>query len=216
MGGIRLFGVPPVMNRSAETQCPIHDTLRLRWSPRAFADRPVEPSVVGSLLEAARWAPSCYGEEPWAFLVAMSQQPAEHERMVQCLVEGNQAWAKSAPVLMVSLAKKIFAHNGKPNAHAWHDVGLAVSQLTVQAMAMDLYVHQMGGIHREKICTDFNVPDEWEPVAGIAIGYLGDPASLPGPLQERENAPRKRKPLEGFVFSGLWGEPARAITDLDG
>jgi nitroreductase len=187
---------------------PVLDVLRKRWSPRAFADRPVEPTKLQSLLEAARWAPSCFNEQPWSFIVATKDDPTEYERLLACLVEKNQAWAKSAPVLMISVAAKSFAQTGKPNRHWFHDVGLAVSDLVTQATVLDLFVHQMAGFSPDKARQTYNIPDSHEAVAAIAIGYLGDPNSLPDDLRDRELKEQTRKPLKDFVFTGKWGDSA--------
>ena len=194
------------MQKLAETRYPIHELLRERWSPRAFADRMVEPEELRSLLEAARWAPSSFNEQPWSFIVATKEHPGEYERLLSCLVEGNIRWAQHAPVLMLSVAKLAFERNQKPNRHAFHDVGLAVENLVIQGMALGLFVHQMAGFHADKARELYGIPEGHEPVAAMAIGYLDDPGRLPDDLREREVAPRFRKPLESFVFSGQWGQ----------
>ncbi|KPK18768.1 MAG: nitroreductase [Nitrospira bacterium SG8_3] len=193
------------MDKPADTQFHIHELLKRRWSPRAFTDHPVEREKIQSLLEAARWASSCFNEQPWVFIVATTDHPAEYQALLSCLVEGNQIWAKRAPLLMLTVAKLHFEHNGQVNRHAYHDVGLAVGNLVVQATAMDLAVHQMGGILPNKIHECYALPAGYEAVTGIAIGYQGEPKILPDPLGERELAPRFRKPLREFVFSGSWG-----------
>ena len=187
---------------------PILDILRQRWSPRAFADRPVEPTKLQSLLEAARWSPSSSNEQPWSFIVATKDAPEDFAKMLACLVEKNQSWAKSAAVLMISVAAKNFGYHNKPNRHHFHDVGLAVSQMIAQATALDLFVHQMAGFSPEKARETYGIPETHDPVAAIAIGYLGDPNSLPNDLRERELKPAERKPLKDFVFTGKWGESA--------
>ncbi len=187
----------------------IQELLRRRWSPRAFAQRPVEGEKLSSLLEAARWAPSCFNEQPWAFVVTTRQQPGEFERLLGCLVEANRVWAAAAPVLMLSVAKLNFHRDGKPNRHAFHDVGLAAENLVIQGLALDLYVHQMAGFDVEKARVELAIPPAWEPVAAIAVGYLGDPATLPEKLAQRETAPRTRKRPEEFVFDGRWGVASR-------
>ncbi len=199
------------MDKPANTQFPIHELLSRRWSPRAFAERPVEPKKIQSLLEAARWASSCFNEQPWVFLIATVDEPAEFSQLLNCLAEGNQVWAKGAPLLMITLAKLNFDHNNKPNRHAVHDVGLAVGNLVVQATAMDLVVHQMAGILPETIREYFSVPFGYEPVTGLAIGYSGDPQALPSDIRERELAPRSRKRLEEFVFTNTWGETPKIL-----
>ncbi len=194
------------MEKPADTQFPIHDLLSRRWSPRAFAERPVEPDKVQRLLEAARWASSCFNEQPWVFIIATADQLAEHSKLLCCFVEGNQIWAKRAPLLMITIAKLHFDHNGQSNRHAFHDVGLAVGNLVVQATAMDLVVHQMAGILPEIIRESYSLPAGYDPVTGLAIGYQGDLQALPNELREREQASRSRKALPDFVFSETWGQ----------
>jgi nitroreductase len=200
------------MDKYGKTDHPIHELLLNRWSPRAFADRPVPRDVLLRLLEAARWAPSSYNEQPWAFLVATKDRPDEFAKLLGCLVEFNQSWAKAAPVLMLTVAHNTFTRNGKPNRHAFHDVGLAIAQLTVQATAEGLYVHQMAGIDRDKARTEYGIPADWEAVAGGAVGYLGDADALPEPLKTRENEEPTRKPLAEFVFGGAWGSRATVVS----
>jgi nitroreductase len=199
------------MQKLAETRYPIHELLRERWSPRAFADRMVEPEKLRSLLEAARWAPSSFNEQPWSFIVATKEHAGEYERLLSCLVEGNVRWAQHAPVLMLSVARLAFERNQKPNRHAFHDVGLAVENLVIQATALGLAVHQMAGFHVDKARELFSIPDGHEPVAALVLGFPGDPAGLPEDLREREVAPRIRKPLESFVFSGQWGQSSPLV-----
>src|SRR5262249_24197399 len=129
--------------KEATPDHPIHEILARRWSPYAFADRPVSKADLLSLFEAARWAPSSYNEQPWSYIVATRDEPAEFERVLSCLVEGNQAWAKAAPVLAIGCTKLVFALNGKPNAAAVHDLGVAAGNLCAEATARGLYVHQM-------------------------------------------------------------------------
>jgi nitroreductase len=196
-----------LLEKPALAQYPIHDLLRRRWSPRAFSSQSVSPAQLASLLEAARWAASCFNQQPWFFVVATRDHPQDFSRLLDCLVESNQAWARQAPVLMLSVAKLTFDQNGHANRHALHDVGQAAANLTVQATAMGLVVHQMAGFDTDKARTAFGIPDGYEPVAALAVGYQGDPAALSPKLREREEAPRTRKPLRDFVFSGRWGAP---------
>ena len=199
------------MHKPAQTEYPIHDLLKERWSPRAFSNRLVEKEKLLALLEAARWAASSTNEQPWSFIVATRDQPAEFEKALNCLREGNIRWAKEAPVLMFSLAKLHFEGNGNPNRYAFHDAGLAVANLIVQATAMGLSVHQMGGIHRDKVQEVYQIPETHDVVAGIALGYYGELEQLPEDIREREVAPRQRKPLAEFVFGGVWGETAEIL-----
>lgn len=193
--------------RKAETSVPIHDVVSTRWSPRAFDSRPVEPEKLRSLFEAARWAASSFNAQPWFFIVATKGDPANFKKVLDSMVEFNQSWAKNAPVLALSVAALKF-ENGQANRHAFHDVGQAAASLALQASALGLQVHQMAGILPEKAKELFSIPDGYEAVAGMALGYPGDSASLPDQLRERENAPRVRKALNSFVFTGKWGEPS--------
>jgi nitroreductase len=199
------------MEKLAPTQYPIHELLAKRWSPRAFADRPVPDEDLRSLLEAARWAPSCFNDQPWNFLVAMRENPEEFKKMLGCLVEGNVVWAKNAPVLMLTAARTNFAASGKPNRHAFHDVGMALAMMAVEAASRGLAMHMMGGILPDKAREIYAVPEEFEVITGTAIGYPGQPDSLPERLRERDKAPRVRKPLASFVFSGKWGETSPLV-----
>jgi nitroreductase len=200
------------MKKSARTNHQIHDLLTHRWSPRAFSGRMVEKEKILVILEAARWSPSSYNEQPWSFIVATKDNPEEHEQLLHCLSEGNIRWAKFAPLLMISVAKLIFERNGKPNRHAFHDVGLAVGNLVIQATHLGLHVHQMAGILIDKIRETYKIPETHEPVTGIAIGYYGNIDQLPEDLRERELADRTRKPLGEFVFSRSWNKPSYLVS----
>src|ERR1700719_5033681 len=182
----------PALKKPADTQVPIHDLIRNRWSPRAFESRAVEPEKLCALFEAARWAASSFNAQPWSFIVAAKDAPANFKKILDCFVEFNQGGAKNAPVVMLSVAAMNFAHNHEPNRHAFHDVGQAAANLALQATALGLQVHQMAGIDPEKARKIFGVPDTHEVVAGFAIGYPGDPTSLPEHFHKGETAPRER------------------------
>lgn len=199
------------MEKPTPVDHPIEEILKRRWSPRAFSDRMVEREKLQSLFEAARWAASSFNEQPWSFIVATKQEPEAYATLLGCLTEKNQQWAQLAPVLMVSVAKLNFEKNGKPNRHAFHDVGMAVSNLIVQATTFGLYVHQMAGFSVEKVREIYGVAEGCEPVAVIAIGYPDDPNVLPEPFRQREIGPRQRKPIESFVFEAKWGETSPLV-----
>ena len=201
------------MEKPAPTDYPIEEILRRRWSPRAFSDRNVEAEKLRSLFEAARWAPSSFNEQPWSFIFATKETPAEHAQLLNCLTERNQQWATLAPVLMVSVAKLNFEKTGKPNRHAFHDVGLAMGNLLVEATALGLFVHQMAGFSVDKIREAYHVPEGFEPVAAIAIGYPAEPEILPEAFRELETGARKRKPISSFVFEGKWAETSPLVSE---
>jgi nitroreductase len=195
------------MQKKALTDSPIHDLISHRWSPRAFSDKPVPPDVLRSLFEAARWAPSSNNQQPWAFLVATRNDKDNFEKLVGTLVEFNVTWARSAPVLAIAVSHLNF-DNGTPNRNAFYDTGAATALLSVQATELGLFVHQMAGFDPQKAKQVFAIPEAWEPIAAFAIGYPGDPASLPEKLRARELAPRTRKPISDFVMTGQWGHTA--------
>ncbi|MFT7676601.1 MAG: nitroreductase [Planctomycetota bacterium] len=196
------------MTPSADTQFPIHDLIAERWSPRAFADRPVPREELGSLFEAARWGASCFNAQPWRYLLATREDAAAYERLASCLVEANASWATRAPVLVVALAQTSFAHNGKPNAWAQYDTGSATGNLSLQAQALGLAVHQMGGFDAGRVRELCQVPAGFEPLAMLAIGFPGVPEQLPKELAERERAPRERMALDAMVFGSQWESPS--------
>ena len=196
------------MDKRAETEQAIHDLLAERWSPMAFEPRPLPDESLVSLLEAARWAPSCFNDQPWFFLVARRQNEEEYQRMLDCLVEGNRAWAQNASVLMITATRTTFRRNQKPNRFAPHDLGLAVGGMLVQASAMGLAMHQMGGFDSSTARKVYGVPEEFELQTAIAIGYRDDPSTLSENLRTREMQPRERKPLSSFVFASGWDSPA--------
>jgi len=199
------------MHKQATPDHPIHELIARRWSPYAFADRPVLEDDLRSLFEAARWAASSYNEQPWSYIVATKANPAEHERLLSCLVEGNQPWAKAAPVLALGCTSLRFARINKPNAAAVHDLGLASATVTLEAMARGLFVHQMIGILPEKSRELYGIPEGVQPLTGLAIGYAADPNILPEVYRQRDLAPRQRKPLAAFVFGGQWGSASNIV-----
>lgn len=191
---------------------PILDLLAQRFSPRAFSARPVEPYKLLRVLEAARWAPSSNNQQPWRFIVT-ERGSKPFMDLVACLRPGNLTWAPQAPLLILVVAHTRFeATANKPardNPYAWHDVGLAVGNLLVQATALGLYGHLMAGFDREEARGRFSVPEGFEPVTVLALGYLGDPEALPEDLRVKETSPRTRKPLSDLVFAERFGEPWR-------
>ena len=196
--------------KQAAPDHPIHELLAKRWSPYVFANRPVTDSDLRSLFEAVRWAASSY-EQPWRYILAAKANTSEFARLVSCLVEGNQAWAKTAPVLAIGCTSLNFAKNNKPNAAAAHDLGLASASLTIEATARGLFVHQMIGILPDKLRGLYRVPEGVQPLTGLAIGYAADLDNVPEKYRERDLAPRTRKPLAEFVFGDEWGSASSLV-----
>jgi len=196
------------MSNPAPVEFPVNELIQNRWSPRAFSDKQVPQEALRSLFEAARWAPSSSNEQPWAYIVATKDDTENFEKSLGALVEFNANWARKAPVLVIAVAQLAFAKNNAPNRNAQYDVGAASLQLSIEATARGLVVHQMAGFDPETAKEAYDIPQGWEPIAAMAIGYPGDASSLPEPLQSREKAPRSRKRIREFVMSGQWGHTA--------
>jgi nitroreductase len=193
----------------ADTAPGVHDLIRARWSPRAFSSRDVSPEDLKTILEAARWSASSYNEQPWRFLVARKSDPAGYEKMLQLLVPFNQAWAKTAPVLIIMAAKRTFSHNNTENYYGLHDAGAALAQLFLQATALGLHAHGMAGFDRDRARIELGIPDDYELGAAVALGYLGSPEQLNEQHRQSELAPRQRKPLSELVFGTTFGQPLK-------
>ncbi|PIP02956.1 MAG: nitroreductase [Zetaproteobacteria bacterium CG12_big_fil_rev_8_21_14_0_65_54_13] len=187
-------------------QAPIERILAERWSTRAFdPQRQVSHEQLATCLEAARWAPSCFGAEPWRYVVAdRFTDAAAWQQVVAGLAAKNQLWAKSAPVLIVAVADPLFAHNGSENRWAEYDAGQATICLCLQAEALGLATHQMGGFDPALLKTALGIPDALHLMSVTALGYAGDMALLDESFQAAENAARTRKPLSDIVRSGHW------------
>jgi nitroreductase len=200
------------MLKRAPNDHPIQDCVADRWSPYGYSDEPVSDQDLRSIFEAARWAASAYNEQPWRYIVATKEDAHGFERLLSCLVEGNQRWAKRAPVLALAVISTKFAHNDKPNRTALHDLGLASGNLCAEATARGLHVHQMAGILPDKARDTYGIPADFQAVTGIAIGYAADPETLPEPFKKRDLTPRTRKPLRELVFGGKWGEGSGILS----
>lgn len=199
------------MENPAITNHEIDPLISQRWSPRAFDSKLIETEKLAQLFEAARWAASCFNDQPWTFIIATKDDVANYQKMLDCLVPANVVWAQFAPVLGLVVAQKNFKQNGKPNAWGEYDSGQAAATLVLQATALNLVAHQMGGFDAAKAITTFNIPDTAKPLAAIAIGYKGAASNLPQDLQEREKATRDRYPLNSFVFTSEWGNSASFV-----
>ena len=192
--------------KHAPTALGLNDLIAARWSPRAYSDKPVSSEDLTKIFTAASWAASSSNEQPWRFLVGKKGDDT-YAKILDTLVPFNQDWAKSAPILILSVAKKTFAKNGSPNGWALHDTGAASANMCLQAIALGIHTHGMAGYDKDKARANFDLPEDYETGAVWALGYLGDPETLPEHLKKMELAPRERKPLEAFVFT-RWETPA--------
>lgn len=180
---------------------PLHPLLNARFSPRSFSDRDVSEAELELVLEAARWASSSMNEQPWRFLVTRRGGKG-HAELLAALNPSNQAWADKAPVLILNLVKRTLSRNGFENYHARHDLGLATAQLTAQATALGMGLHILGGFHANVARASFAIPEEFDLVSVIVLGFPGDPEQLPDNLKERELNRSQRRPLNELVFHG--------------
>ncbi len=192
---------------------PIVHWLADRYSPYVFEPRTVEREKLLTCLEAARWSASSYNEQPWRYILAVRENPSSFEQALSCLTDSNQAWARDAGVLLLGLSKRTFSMNGKPNRVYEHDLGLAGGNFTVQATALGLHVHMMAGILPSRIRAIYHVPEDFEPLTGIALGYAADPeaAGLNPELAARDKTARARKAINEFVYGADWGLPSGLV-----
>lgn len=192
--------------KKGESDYSIMPEMLERWSPYCFDDQSVPGDLLLQCLEATRWSASSYNEQPWYFVLAEKNNAAAFDKMLGCLLEANQVWAKYAGALLIAVSKENFSHNGTPNRVHAYDLGQAVAQLSLQATALGLQVHQMAGINSSRIRQEYAIPDGYVPQTAVAIGYA---ASEPMPGQEslagRDHKPRTRKKITEYVFSEKWG-----------
>lgn len=200
------------MDKPAPADHPIHDLIAQRWSPRAFSDRPLQPQQIRSLFEAARWAPSSFNEQPWSFIIATRDDEEAYQKLLSCFVEFNQGWVPPAHLIGVAIGKRKFERGNKPNRHHLHDVGLALENLAIQATAMGLATHFMAGFDVEKTRRAYHIPEDHEPATAFVVGHAADAAALPDDVREKELAPRQRKPITSFVYTGRFGETSPLVS----
>jgi len=204
-----------MLEKPADSAAPLAEPIARRWSGRAFdPERGLSRQQRLALLEAARWAPSCYGAQPWRYLVCeREQQATAWEAALGCLSEGNRSWAKQAPLLLLAVADSRFEHNDEANRWGQYDTGAASVSLCLQATALGLMAHQMGGFDAERARAVFTIPARYTPMAMIAVGHPLPRQRIPETLRERETAPRQRAPLGLRFFAGQWDQPWQADAD---
>lgn len=188
--------------KTAQTTFPVLDAIKNRWSPRAFANKPIADDAVMALVEAALWAPSSMNQQPWRYVYAHAGTPA-FQQFLDCLLPGNALWCKKAAVLMLNIGYRQLDAFGVENPHFMHDCGMANANLFTQATSMDIYGHLLGGFDAEKTKATFQISAQEQPVCFIALGYLGDAEQLEEPFKTRELTPRQRRPLGEILEK--WG-----------
>lgn len=197
------------MSNSRQPDAAVDPMFLDRWSPRAFRSDPLTDDQIAALFEAMRWSPSCFNEQPWLVVYGHGVGDDDHARVLSTLVPANQAWAGLAPLLLIAFARRRFSHNDKPNRHGAFDTGAAWMSLALQARELGLHSHAMAGFDAARAHEELGVPEaDYEAMAAIAVGYIGDPAALPDTLRARE-APSDRRKVAAFAHAGRFSPPAR-------
>lgn len=196
-----------MQHKRASTNISLHEIIANRWSPRAFdAHRVVSQNKILSLLEAARWAPSCFNDQPWRYIVFdKSKDETAWENALTILAEKNQLWAKNAPLLILAIAANNFSHNGNANRWSHYDTGAATLNLVLQAESVGLVAHQMGGFDADNARTIFEIPQDYTLMSMLAIGYQAEETVLPDEFRQAEVEDRARNNIDELVFHGAWG-----------
>lgn len=193
------------MEKPALTNLDIHPLLKKRWSPRSFQSKMIEHEKLERIFEASRWAPSSSNEQPWRFILGLKGDDT-WDKIYETLVEFNQKWAKLAPVLGVTVGKVMSSRRAKENEAYKYDVGQSIAYATFQATHEGIYIHQMGGLNKEKAAELLKVPEGYKVLTGFTMGYIGEPELLEPNFAEMERGPRERIPLNDLVFTGKFGD----------
>lgn len=197
---------PTVMSKKAKTIYGILPLLEKRWSPRAFYNVDIEKEKMKRIIEASRWSPSSMNEQPWNYILGIRGENKTYEKILETLIDFNKQWAKNAHVLIIACGKKHFSKKNEPNPTYLYDVGQSVAHMSIQAMHEGVYVHQMGGFFADKARELFGIPEEFDPITVLAMGYIGSPDMLSDELKEREIQERNRKDFSEFIFEDKFGK----------
>lgn len=189
------------MSREESLSNTVFELLEKRFSPVIFSDKEVEDDKLFRLFEAARWAPSSFNDQPWNFIYGRKGKDQVYNTLFDLLMESNQVWAKYAPVLMLSVANMISPTTQKENRFAFHDTGMAMGNMLVQATSMNIYIHQMGGYSKKDAVDKLNIPQTHAPVAMIALGYRAGVKGFPDDLIKRDQKERTRRQIKDFAIN---------------
>lgn len=179
-----------------------------RWSPYALSQHPVEDFKIKAIFEAAGHAPSCSNEQPWMFVYTTCEEKDVFDDYIGFLTDSNQLWAKNAWALIITMARTKFYDSGKLNRFALYDTGMAVANLSLQAMAFDIYLHQMSGFSVEKVREYFKLAEDIVPITVMAAGFLGDGQGLAPEILRKDEHRRPRKSVNEYTFKNKIYNPA--------
>jgi nitroreductase len=207
-----------VSSRASTAEQCIRALILRRWSPRRFEEgRPLSRQTLLELFEAARWAPSCYNEQPWRYIVCdRFNDPQAWNAALQCLVEGNRKWASGASLLLIATAATHFAGRNEPNRWAHYDTGAASENLCLRAVELGVAIHQMGGFDVARVRALFDVPSTYDPLSMMALGYPAADTPVDEKTAARLQASRTRRALSEIVYSGRWLQPLPESADEKG
>ena len=197
-----------MIEKEINTSAPIHQLLSKRWSGVAYdSSKNVSDADIRAVAEAARWAPSCFGDEPWRYLICnKNNNPEAWQKSFNCIAEGNQPWSQHAPVLIIACHDTLLSKNDKANNWGQYDTGAASISMCLQASELGLMTHQMAGFKPDQARESFNIPERYKPIAIISLGYQLPKHEIPEAFKQREMTPRSRKPIEQRFFANTWGE----------
>jgi nitroreductase len=190
------------MSKIATTKYNVIELIKKRWSPRSFSNEIIPEEILLSLFEAASWSASSRNEQPWRFIYGKKGEGQNYDKIFNSLVNWNQKWANTSPILGIGLIKTHFENKEYLNTHAQYDLGQAMAYLSIQAISSNIYIHQMGGFDKDKAIESFNISHEFEPVIAFAMGYLGKISDLPDEFRELEQKQRLRFDLKKILFPG--------------
>lgn len=197
-----------MIDKAVDLSAPVVELITSRWSGVSYdSDRTVSNDDLRSMAEAARWAPSCFGDQPWRILFCNKSTDEEAWlKAFDCLTEGNQPWCRHAPVLAIICGDTLFSQNDKPNAWSAYDTGAAALSICLQARHLGMMTHQMAGFIPDKAREAFAIPDRIHPLAMMTIGYQVTEDKLPAEFRDREMKPRVRNPLGDHFYLNGWGD----------
>ncbi|WP_271393109.1 nitroreductase family protein [Aequorivita sinensis] len=191
------------VNKTTLTDYPILESIKDRWSPRVFSNKPITEQQVKILIEAGRWAPSASNIQPWRVIWRLKGTEM-YDRIFNCLDEFNSSWAGNSQLLWINAYKKTMNNRDVDNFHALHDLGLFMGNVIQQANSMEIAVHQMAGVDFKKAQQEFGFADDYHVTTAIAFGYFGgNPEDLPEDLRKQElKEKRERMSQDKFAFNG--------------
>ena len=181
----------------------VHPLILSRKSSRVINPRDnVADSEIRTLLEAARWAPSCSNNQPWHFVVSREKSL---DAVKMALNRGN-AWANNAPLIITVTSKPDLDCLIMDREYYTLGLGLAIENLLLQGIYMDLVVHPIAGFSESKVKTALRIPEPYRVHALIIIGHPGSVSDVDERTIERESKIRIRRVQGEFTHWESWAD----------